>query len=260
MADAAAAEGHQLQAVTSLNAVLDYLALKQKKSIHLHAAIARRISRVAKEVLSRLEAMQKDEAKCKFIDAPPLPARPGPADGIELNFEALPPLPEDPAKRLAAIQLRTFWARVRICPCEPEQVGTTWLELFVLFSLLGGEASQALKAHLRQSHERLYKAFRKESKGLFRFADACSKPLLKAAIDRTCGPLAGGAAGPLGLMGSRSAFLPYLSNWPLAWKRMPNFSMPPFAAMGPKCPARLRCPIRLRLVLLNSPSLLLGST
>ena len=106
------------------------------------------------------------------------------------------------------MELRIFWTRLRVVPSTSEEPqGTTWLELFLLFSLCGGTASERLKPHLRQTHDRLFKAFRKGSKQLFRFASEQSRPLLKAAINRAGGSL----AWPLGAYGiqARLPALPF---------------------------------------------------
>ena len=121
-----------------------------------------------------------------FIDAPSMPEWPEPHQGLWLTFGVLPPLPLDSIERVQMEMIRTFWQQIRVVPtagCSGER-GTTWLELFILFSIMGGKASEPLKAHLRQTHDRLFKAFRKGSKQLFRFASAGTRPLLKASINR----------------------------------------------------------------------------
>ena len=115
---------------------------------------------------------------------------------------------------------------------------TTWLQLFVLFSLMGGQASQPVKAHLRQSHDRLFKAFRKGSKQLFRFAKADTRPLLKAAVHRD-----GSTAGvwPLGAYGFH-ARLPSLSFTLALGQQGTAYGLhASLCSYGAKVPSTVRC-------------------
>ena len=184
-ADAAADAGHRGPTVAVINEVLDYLAKKQQRSYVLHLAIVKRIVRVAIEVLDRLERLGKrgDGEDTRYISTPAAPARPEFHEGLWLCFGVLPSLPEEPNERLQQQMVRSYWQQLCVVPTarDSDEHGTTWLELFIHFSLMGGVASQPVKPHLRQSHDRLFKAFRKSSKQVFRFATADTRPLLKAA-------------------------------------------------------------------------------
>ena len=70
------------------------------------------------------------------------------------------------------------------------EVGATWLELFILFHMRGGDAigrANASKAHLRHTHATMFRAFRRRSNALFAFADEHTKPLLRAHLVRHAG-------------------------------------------------------------------------
>ena len=214
-ADAAADAGHHGTNIGAINEVLDFLAQRQHQSYKLHLAIARRIARVATEVLSRLDKQcEKGVEDSRYIAAPPMPTWPQPHEGIWLHFGALPGLPSDEEQRLQHQMVRTFWQRLRIVPdVSGGRHGTTWLELFLLFSLMGGLASSPMKQHLRQSHDRRFKAFRKSSKQLFRFASADIRPPVRLPL---IGPATGmrlPVCGPLGVMGSGPGSPPSVLPW-----------------------------------------------
>ena len=137
-ADAAADEGHRGDVVAAANQVLDYLAKKQQRSIQLHLAIAKRITRVAKEVLARLEVMQKEavQLRASFAPTPAPPVWPELHSGLWLDFGTLPASSVEPSSRQKMMEMRVFWTRLLVVPSNSEEPqGTAWLELFLLFSL-----------------------------------------------------------------------------------------------------------------------------
>ncbi len=106
----------------------------------------------------------------------------------------------------ADAQIRIFWQRLYIVPLVDvaTEVGVTWLELFVLFHMRGGNATAiqpAAKRHLRVSHAAQFAAFQRRSKELFRFAADDEKQLLRPHLVRHAG-----SRQPLARYGLRANF------------------------------------------------------
>jgi hypothetical protein len=70
-----------------------------------------------------------------------------------------------------------------------KEIGVTWLELFLHYSLSGGSAVTAKSEHLRLTHSRLFNSFKKRSKQLFKFGSPGTRPLLKASTASPAGGL-----------------------------------------------------------------------
>jgi len=193
LADAAANAGHTHQDVATQTCILSYLAKKQKQATVVYTAIVKRIARVAKAVMAKLEASAEAKAKRdrEGVVTPPIPEHCNPSNGITLTFEALPPLPTDKTERQCEASIQVYWKTVRIQPIlEPlKEIGVTWLELFLHYSLSGGSAVTAKSEHLRLAHSRLFNSFKKRSKQLFKFGSPGTRPLLKASTASPAGGL-----------------------------------------------------------------------
>jgi len=191
--------------------VLSYFASKHKRLVIITSAIARRIARVAAAANTILEQQAKSKAKAVFIDAPSVPTYEGLISRIHLGFISPPPFVEDQRRAFQDAQLRVFWSRLAIHPIRDAECecGTTWLELFVLFSLRGGgneSMNEPAKEHLRATHADRFKRFQQASRELFRFADMASTPLTRPMLRGPSDiphPLA-----PYGLLG-KFAMLPF---------------------------------------------------
>ena len=125
-----------------------------------------------------------------YVDTPT--ARRNTTQGrIQLAFEALPPLNKDMPDAHVDAQIRVFWQRLDIIPLVEvsTEVGVTWLELFTIFYMRGGDAviRSDAKKHMRVSHESAFRASQSRSKALFRFAADESQPVLKAHLVRHAG-------------------------------------------------------------------------
>ena len=136
--------------------------------------ICKRIARVAQAATEKLELINQTAARgrdASFVDTPAAPKQE--LNGrVNLTFVSLPPIDVNAADAHAEAQVRIFWQRLLVIPvvnvsCE---VGATWLEMFILFHLRGGNAvanTSASKAHLRQTHAKTYREFLRRSKALF---------------------------------------------------------------------------------------------
>ena len=210
-ADAAADQGHRRDTVRVVNEVLNYLAAKHRRLTDIMRAIVRRVARVAAAVNKRLEEQTASRAKNVFIDTPGVPVYRDQACASHLVFEALPPLSDDANVAFREAQIRAFWTRLLIHPLPntADESGTTWLQLFAVYSLRGGGnvfQEGSCKEHLRATHSERFKRFQRESRSLFRFADMATTPLIRPMLHRTSTnlqPLA-----PYGLIG-RFSMLPF---------------------------------------------------
>ena len=210
-ADAAADQGHRSARVSVGNEVLSYLATKHKRLIEIICAITRRIARVAAAANKLLEQKAASRAKHTFIDVPAIPSFPDPVFAIHLEFDAPPPLVDDAKAALQEAQVRVFWMRLFIHPLADaeHETGTTWLELFTLYSLKGGGESYDSRdgrEHIRLTHAERFKRFQQRTRKLFRFASEASLPLTRPMLKRTSDNLL--PLVPYGLLGKFS-MLPF---------------------------------------------------
>ena len=120
------------------------------------------------------------------------------------------------------------------------EVGVTWMELFILFHMRGGDAigrKSASKAHLRHTHAAMYRAFRRRSMALFACADEHTKPLLRAHLVRHAGNRL-----PLAHYGMRANF----GQLPFKLSLGDSMLHAALCSYGGKVPSAARIPSRLR--------------
>jgi hypothetical protein len=87
---------------------MDYSGKKQHGSAELHAAIARRVARVAKPASERLDRIDEVQQKARSdsVHRTPIDLFEDPSAGVCLDFEALPPMPAGDDAKLCAAQVR----------------------------------------------------------------------------------------------------------------------------------------------------------
>ena len=192
-ADRAADMGHSTATSRCIHQLLGYYASKQQRYVLIIRAICCRIARVAQAAVDQLEASSKTctaSNSTAFVDTPALSPNPS-NDFLNLCFVALPPLGVVESEVQAEAEVRIFWQHLRIVPIDATTgVGVTWLELFVLFSLRGGNATgkpPAGKEHLHMTHATRFRAFVRRSKQHFAFADEATKTLVKPHLLRHAG-------------------------------------------------------------------------
>ena len=144
LADRAADFGHGTATARCMHNLLAYYACKQRRYVQIIRAICSRIARVAQAASEQLEFISKARASSSstsYIDTPAATTNTS-NDSINLSFVALPPLALLDREVQAAAEVRIFWQRLQVVPIDTASgVGITWLELYVLFSLRGGNSS-----------------------------------------------------------------------------------------------------------------------
>ena len=191
LADRAASKGYELPLSLCFHELLDYFARKQQRYIEIVRGICKRIARVAQAATEKLDLICQSQARgrdASFIDTPAPPTQ-DTSERINLTFVALPPIDTDAEDAQAQARIQIFWQRLLVIPIlnVTSEVGATWLELFVLFHVRGGNAivrKGASQAHLRHTHAKAYREFLRRSRALFAFADEATKPLLRAHLVR----------------------------------------------------------------------------
>ena len=146
-------------------------------------SICKRIARGAAAAADKLERVRHSETlgrNTTYIDAPAAPIYPT-QGRIQLTFESLPPIDNETHSAHADAQVRIFWQRLYIIPIVDVaiEVGVTWLELFILFHMRGGNAvayDASSKRHVRDMHASSFRAFQSRSRALFQFASDDVKP------------------------------------------------------------------------------------
>ena len=127
------------------------------------------------------------------------------------------------------------------------EVGATWLELFVLFHLRGGNAvanKTSAQQRLIDTHAKCFREFQRRSKALFAFAAEDAKPLLKANLVRHDGnrlPLA------------RYGLQANLSQLPFRLSIGDNLLHAALCSYSGRVPDATRIPTRLRSARFKSP-------
>ena len=137
----------------------------------------RRIARVANFTRLAREKLVEEKAKSEPRTIPIPPPRPqAPRDETwAIAFKALPPLHGHKFECVLQLCLHILWSSMRLAPLtDPrDEAGTTWLELFVWFTLIGGRVHAAQQADgftIRPSFATLLRLFVVHSKRLLAFA------------------------------------------------------------------------------------------
>ena len=140
-ADLAADLGVVEQGWDRVQTAFDYIAAKQKAYLDIITRIQRMMIALLKEDAERRK-QNGDNAhgKCAPVISIPIlmpDPRPDYSDGIALDFQDLPPMLIE-----AQDELLSFWQTTRWSPCcNSQHRPTTWLEIFAIFRLWGGGAS-----------------------------------------------------------------------------------------------------------------------
>ena len=87
------------------------------------------------------------------------------------------------------MQLRIFWSSIKLEPISDyaKDAGTTWIELFALFCILGGHISPTQDEgpnHIKPRFNVLFKCFKSASKALLVFASRETSYLVKTLASR----------------------------------------------------------------------------
>ena len=146
------------------------------------------------------------------------------------------------------MQVRKKWQHLYIIPLVDvaSEIGVTWLELFVLLYMRGGNAitPDDSKRHLRQTHAAGFRAFQSRSRTLFRFATDDVKPLTRSHLVRHAGnqkPLA------------RYGLLANLSQLPFRLSLGDTLLHAALCSYSGRVPSASLIPTRLRSARLKSP-------
>ena len=120
-----------------------------------------------------------------------------------MHLGGLPPLRGPRHEQEFQICLRTFWLRIRLAPlADPlNQPGTTWIDLFTWFTIMGGRvhaAQQPDDFSIKPKLLKLQRIFNQQSRQLFKLATTDTSCLLRASPSR---------ARPLKQFGSESFML-----------------------------------------------------
>ena len=178
--------------------LMHYYAAKQKARYKLFAAIHRRIARVCTKAAElrkeKEEAIRSTKGNPASVPTPAPPSHPS-RNYLTISLIAPPPIQGDYHTKLLHYHLRVFWSTIFLVPAGDSssasitQHGTTWLELFLIFSLNGGlllkqQFADYEGSHINPRFNALFKAFVKTSKQLLFFAKAQDKPLFAPVLTR----------------------------------------------------------------------------
>ena len=196
IADRAANLGSKDAIITAKRQILDYFAMNQEAYMKLFAAIHRRIARVAIRTAELREAAAKAKESgtsvLSFVPTPQPSTHPS-TNYITIRLVAPPPIQGDEHQRIVQYQLRIFWTRLYVTPTAAPQEpaitehGTTWLELFLLFTIKGGKVSKEQFQGVTTIQPRftpLFKTFVRLSKSLLEFATHGDRALFNPVLTR----------------------------------------------------------------------------